>query len=44
MTNLIHISKTEKIPTYKAADLLAERRIESVGKAKHLRKQSSIFN
>ena len=44
MTDLIHISKTEKIPTYKAADLFAERRIESVGKAKQLRKQVSIFN
>ncbi|MFK9095053.1 Glu/Leu/Phe/Val family dehydrogenase [Bacillus salipaludis] len=44
MTDLIHISKTENLPTYKAADLFAERRIKSVGKAKQLRKQVSIFN
>ncbi len=38
MTDIIKISKEETIPTYKAADLYAERRIESVGRAKHLQK------
>jgi len=36
MTDLIHISRSEGIPTYRAADLLAERRIESVRRAKLL--------
>ncbi len=36
MASLIRISRQEKIPTYRAADLLAERRIEAVRKAKLL--------
>ncbi|OLS34506.1 Glu/Leu/Phe/Val dehydrogenase dimerization domain-containing protein [Bacillus sp. MRMR6] len=43
MTELIAISKNESIPTYKAADLLAERRISSVGKAKQLRRQFDVL-
>ncbi|PWA07606.1 leucine dehydrogenase [Pueribacillus theae] len=42
MTELIKISKDERIPTYRAADLLAERRIDSIGKAKQLRKEINI--
>src|SRR2546422_1039284 len=36
MSSLIRISREERIPTYRAADLLAERRIEAVRKAKGL--------
>ncbi len=36
MSSLIRISREEGIPTYRAADLLAERRIEAVRKAKLL--------
>jgi leucine dehydrogenase len=36
MSSLIRISRQEGIPTYRAADLLAERRIEGVRKAKLL--------
>ena len=36
MTSLIRISREEGIPTYRAADLLAERRIAAVRKAKQL--------
>jgi leucine dehydrogenase len=36
MSSLIRISREERIPTYRAADLLAERRIEAVRKAKLL--------
>lgn len=36
MSSLIRISKEEGMPTYRAADLLAERRIEAVRKAKLL--------
>ena len=36
MSSLIRISREEGIPTYRAADLLAERRIEAVRKAKGL--------
>jgi leucine dehydrogenase len=36
MTSLIRISRDEGIPTYRAADLLAERRIDAVRKAKGL--------
>ncbi len=36
MSSLIRISRVERIPTYRAADLLAERRIEAVRKAKLL--------
>jgi leucine dehydrogenase len=36
MSALIRISREESIPTYRAADLLAERRIEAVRKAKML--------
>ncbi|MDQ0339962.1 leucine dehydrogenase [Caldalkalibacillus uzonensis] len=42
MKQIIKISKEEQIPTYKAADRLAERRIASVGKAKQLRKAVNI--
>lgn len=37
MTSLINISKEKNIPTYKAADLFAEQRIEEVKNAKALR-------
>jgi len=36
MASLIRISRDEGIPTYRAADLLAERRIEAVRRAKLL--------
>ncbi|HEX4835282.1 MAG TPA: Glu/Leu/Phe/Val dehydrogenase dimerization domain-containing protein [bacterium] len=36
MSSLIRISREERIPTYRAADLLAERRIEAVRKVKLL--------
>ena len=36
MSSLIRISRDEGIPTYRAADLLAERRIEAVRRAKLL--------
>ena len=36
MSSLIRISREEGIPTYRAADLLAERRIDAVRKAKAL--------
>jgi leucine dehydrogenase len=36
MTSLIRIAREERIPTYRAADLLAERRIEAVRKARGL--------
>jgi leucine dehydrogenase len=36
MSSLIRISREERIPTYRAADLLAERRIEAVRKTKGL--------
>jgi leucine dehydrogenase len=39
MASLIRISQDEKIATYRAADLLAERRIEAVRKAKLLASQ-----
>jgi leucine dehydrogenase len=42
MVSLIRISQAEKIPTYRAADLLAERRIEAVRKAKLLAARGEV--
>jgi len=42
MASLIRISREEGIPTYRAADLLAERRIEAVRKAKLLAAQGEV--
>ena len=42
MSSLIRISREERIPTYRAADLLAERRIEAVRKAKLLAAQGEV--
>jgi len=42
MASLIRISREEKVPTYKAADRLAERRIEGVRKAKLLAKSGEV--
>jgi leucine dehydrogenase len=42
MSSLIRISREEGIPTYRAADLLAERRIESVRKAKLLANRGDV--
>ncbi len=42
MSSLIRISREEGIPTYRAADLLAERRIEAVRKAKLLASRGEL--
>ena len=42
MSSLIRISRDERIPTYRAADLLAERRIEAVRKAKLLAARGEV--
>jgi leucine dehydrogenase len=42
MASLIRISREERIPTYRAADLLAERRIEAVRKAKSLAARGEV--
>jgi len=42
MSSLIRISRGEAIPTYRAADLLAERRIEAVRKAKTLAARGEV--
>jgi leucine dehydrogenase len=42
MDSLIRISREERIPTYRAADLLAERRIDAVRKAKLLAARGEV--
>lgn len=42
MASLIRISQEERIPTYRAADLLAERRIDAVRKAKLLAARGEV--
>jgi len=42
MSSLIRIAREESIPTYRAADLLAERRIDAVRKAKLLAARGEI--
>ncbi len=42
MASLIRIAREEKMPTYRAADLLAERRIEAVRKAKLLAAHAEV--
>ncbi|HKV44549.1 MAG TPA: Glu/Leu/Phe/Val dehydrogenase dimerization domain-containing protein [bacterium] len=42
MSSLIRVSREERIPTYRAADLLAERRIEAVRKAKLLAARGEV--
>ena len=42
MSSLIRISREEGIPTYRAADLLAERRIEAVRKARLLASRGEL--
>ncbi len=42
MSSLIRIAREERIPTYRAADLLAERRIEAVRKARLLASRGEV--
>lgn len=42
MSSLIRIAREEGIPTYRAADLLAERRIEAVRKARLLARRGEV--
>ncbi len=42
MSSLIRIAREEGIPTYRAADLMAERRIEAVRKARLLARRGEV--